>query len=59
MFIAGAITVFLNQQAVMRYLGPTAKKPVAYGVASVSGQSWPLLLHGPPHFKGIYKRGPA
>jgi hypothetical protein len=27
MFIAGAITVFLNQQAVMRYLGPKASKP--------------------------------
>ncbi|HBE46192.1 MAG TPA: hypothetical protein DDW14_02230, partial [Spirochaetaceae bacterium] len=26
MFIAGAITVFLNQQAVMRYLGPDAKR---------------------------------
>ena len=37
MFIAGAITVFLNQQAVIRYLGPKAPKAVAYGVASVSG----------------------
>lgn len=58
MFIAGAITVFLNQQAVMRYLGPTAKKPVAYGVASVSGAilavcSCTVL----PIFKGIYKKG--
>ncbi|HOX49545.1 MAG TPA: permease, partial [Spirochaetales bacterium] len=26
MFIAGAITVFLNQQAVMRYLGPDANR---------------------------------
>jgi uncharacterized membrane protein YraQ (UPF0718 family) len=58
MFIAGAITVFLNQQAVMRYLGPEAKKPVAYGVASVSGAilavcSCTVL----PLFKGIYKKG--
>lgn len=58
MFIAGAITVFLNQQAVMRYLGPTAKKPLAYGVASVSGAilavcSCTVL----PIFKGIYKKG--
>ncbi|HQO66562.1 MAG TPA: permease, partial [Spirochaetales bacterium] len=37
MFIAGAITVFLNQQAVMRYLGPDANRFTAYGVASVSG----------------------
>ncbi len=58
MFIAGAITVFLNQQAVIRYLGPDAKKPVAYGVASVSGAilavcSCTVL----PIFKGIYKKG--
>jgi uncharacterized membrane protein YraQ (UPF0718 family) len=36
-FIAGAIAVFISQNAVMRYLGPTASKPLAYGVASVSG----------------------
>src|SRR6056297_4295248 len=36
-FIAGAVMVFLNQQAVIRYLGPDAPKPLAYGVASVSG----------------------
>jgi len=58
MFIAGAITVFLNQQAVLRYLGPDAKRPVAYGVASVSGAilavcSCTVL----PIFKGIYKKG--
>jgi len=58
MFIAGAITVFLNQQAVMQYLGPDAKRPVAYGVASVSGAilavcSCTVL----PIFKGIYKKG--
>ncbi len=58
MFIAGAITVFLNQQAVIRYLGPKAPKPVAYGVASVSGAilavcSCTVL----PLLKGIYKKG--
>ena len=37
MFIAGAVTTFLSQQAVLRYLGPTSPKPLAYGVASVSG----------------------
>lgn len=58
MFIAGAIMVFLNQQAVMRYLGPEAKRATAYAVASVSGAilavcSCTVL----PIFKGIYKKG--
>jgi len=58
MFIAGAIGVFLNQQAVMKYLGPKAPKPVAYAVASISGAilavcSCTVL----PLFKGIYKKG--
>lgn len=58
MFIAGAIVVFLNQQAVMKYLGPKANKLVAYSVASVSGAilavcSCTVL----PLFKGIYKKG--
>ena len=58
MFIAGAITVFLNQQSVMRYLGPDASRLSAYGVASVSGAilavcSCTVL----PIFKGIYKKG--
>lgn len=58
MFIAGAIGVFLNQQSVMKYLGPKAPKALAYGVASVSGAilavcSCTVL----PLFKGIYKKG--
>jgi len=58
MFIAGAVVVFLNQQAVMKYLGPKANKLVAYSVASVSGAilavcSCTVL----PLFKGIYKKG--
>jgi len=58
MFIAGAITVFLDQRAVMHYLGPDAKRSTAYGVASVSGAilavcSCTVL----PIFKGIYKKG--
>ena len=57
-FIAGAITIFLNQQAVIKYLGPEAPKLVAYSVASVSGTilafcSCTVL----PLFKGIYKKG--
>ncbi len=57
-FIAGAIMIFLDQQSVIRYLGPDARKIVAYGVASVSGTilavcSCTVL----PIFKGIYKKG--
>ncbi|MBU4194787.1 MAG: permease, partial [Actinobacteria bacterium] len=57
-FIAGGISAFLNQESVMRYFGPEAKKPVAYGVASVSGAilavcSCTVL----PIFMGIYKKG--
>jgi uncharacterized membrane protein YraQ (UPF0718 family) len=57
-FIAGAISVFISQAAVMKYLGAKAKKILAYGVASVSGSvlavcSCTVL----PLFAGIYSRG--
>jgi uncharacterized membrane protein YraQ (UPF0718 family) len=57
-FIAGAIGQFVRQGAVMRYLGASAPRPVAYGVASVSGSvlavcSCTVL----PLFAGIYRRG--
>lgn len=57
-FIAGAISVFLSQNAVMKYLGAGANRVVAYLVASVSGAilavcSCTIL----PLFAGIYKRG--
>lgn len=57
-FIAGAISCFVSQAAVMRYLGPAANKALAYGVASVSGSilavcSCTVL----PLFAGIWKRG--
>ena len=57
-FIAGAISVFVRQDSVLRYLGPTAPKPVAYGVASISGSvlavcSCTVL----PLFAGIYRMG--
>jgi hypothetical protein len=56
--IAGAIAVFISQDAVMKYLGPEAHKTAAYGVASVSGSilavcSCTVL----PLFGGIYRRG--
>lgn len=58
LFIAGAVSVFVSQSAVMKYLGPKANKILAYGVASVSGAilavcSCTIL----PLFSGIYKRG--
>ena len=57
-FIAGAISVFVSQAAVMKYLGPGARKVMSYGVASVSGTilavcSCTVL----PLFAGIWKRG--
>ncbi len=57
-FIAGAIGEFVSQGAVLRYLGSSAKRTVAYGVASVSGAilavcSCTVL----PLFASIYKRG--
>ncbi|HBE73225.1 MAG TPA: hypothetical protein DDW31_03910, partial [candidate division Zixibacteria bacterium] len=36
-FIAGAISVFVSQESVLRYLGHKANRVLAYGVASVSG----------------------
>lgn len=57
-FIAGAISVFVSQAAVMKYFGAKANKVLSYGVASVSGTilavcSCTVL----PLFSGIYKRG--
>jgi uncharacterized membrane protein YraQ (UPF0718 family) len=57
-FIAGAIGEFVSQRAVLRYLGARAPRPVAYGVAAVSGSilavcSCTVL----PLFASIYRRG--
>ncbi len=57
-FIAGAISVFVSQASVMKYLGAKANKVLAYGVASVSGTilavcSCTVL----PLFTGIYRMG--
>ena len=56
--IAGVISVFVSQGAVMKYFGAKAKKWVAYTVASVSGAilavcSCTVL----PLFSSIHKRG--
>ncbi len=58
LFIAGAISCFVSQAAVMKYLGPTANTAAAYAVASVSGTilavcSCTVL----PLFAGIWTRG--
>jgi uncharacterized protein len=57
-WIAGAIAAFVQQAAVLRYLGPKANPVLAYGVASVSGTilavcSCTVL----PLFAGIYRMG--
>jgi uncharacterized membrane protein YraQ (UPF0718 family) len=57
-FIAGAISVFISQTAVLKYFGAQARKALAYSVASVSGTvlavcSCTVL----PLFAGIYTRG--
>lgn len=57
-FIAGVISVFINQAAVIKYFGAQAKKWVSYAIASISGSilavcSCTIL----PLFSGIYKRG--
>ncbi len=57
-FIAGAIGLFVSQGAVIQYLGPHARKLVAYPVAAASGTvlavcSCTVL----PLFAGIHKRG--
>lgn len=57
-FIAGAISVFISQQSVIKYLGSNAKKFISYSVAAVSGTvlavcSCTVL----PLFAGIYARG--
>ncbi|MBN1620697.1 permease [candidate division WOR-3 bacterium] len=57
-FIAGAIAVFISQNAVLKYFGAKANKLLSYGVASVSGTilavcSCTVL----PLFGSIYMRG--
>lgn len=58
LFIAGAITTFLSQASVMRYLGPKANKLLAYSVASVSGCVLAVCSCSVlPMFAGIYSLG--
>jgi len=58
MFIAGAISIFVRKNSILKYLGSDAKKHLSYGIASVSGAilavcSCTIL----PLFAGIRKRG--
>ncbi|MCP3944042.1 MAG: permease [Desulfobacteraceae bacterium] len=57
-FIAGAVSVFISKDSVIRYFGGQANKFISYGIASISGTilavcSCTVL----PLFAGIYKRG--
>jgi uncharacterized protein len=58
LLIAGAISVFLKGEAVIRYLGAGARKLLAYAVASVSGAVLAVCSCSVlPLFAGIYTRG--
>lgn len=58
LFIAGAISTFLSKEAVLRHLGPKAKKVEAYSVASVSGTVLAVCSCSVlPMFAGIYRVG--
>lgn len=58
MFIAGAISTFMSQASVMRYLGPNSNRTLAYGVASVSGTVLAVCSCSVlPMFAGIYAMG--
>lgn len=57
-FIAGAISVFVSKESVIKYFGAKAKKVLSYSIASISGTvlavcSCTVL----PLFAGIYTRG--
>ncbi|UCC96747.1 MAG: permease [Phycisphaerales bacterium] len=58
LFIAGAITTFLSQTSVLRYLGPRANPVLAYAVASVAGCVLAVCSCSVlPMFAGIYSLG--
>jgi uncharacterized membrane protein YraQ (UPF0718 family) len=58
MFIAGGIATFFSKEAVLRHLGPKAKRVEAYSVASVSGTVLAVCSCSVlPMFAGIYRVG--
>lgn len=57
-FIAGAVSIFISRDSVVKYFGSSANKFISYSIASLSGAilavcSCTVL----PLFSGIYKRG--
>ncbi len=57
-FIAGAVSIFISRDSVVKYFGSGANKFISYSIASLSGAilavcSCTVL----PLFSGIYKRG--
>jgi len=58
LFIAGAITTFLSKEAVLKHLGPKARRVEAYSVASISGTILAVCSCSVlPMFTGIYRVG--
>ena len=58
MFIAGAISTFLSQASVMRYLGPKSNRFLAYTVGALSGCILAVCSCSVlPMFAGIYVMG--
>ncbi|MBM4042726.1 MAG: permease [Planctomycetes bacterium] len=58
MFIAGAISTFLSQASVMRYLGPKSPRFLAYTVGAVAGCILAVCSCSVlPMFAGIYAMG--
>lgn len=58
MFIAGAISTFLSQASVLRYLGPNSPRFVAYTVGAVAGVILAVCSCSVlPMFAGIYAMG--
>lgn len=56
--ISGAIVVFMSQAAVLKHMGPRAKRVKAYGVASVSGVILAVCSCSVlPMFASIRKKG--
>lgn len=58
LFIAGGMVTFLSKEAILRHLGPKARKAEAYSVASVSGTVLAVCSCSVlPMFTGIYRVG--
>lgn len=43
-FIAGAISIFVSKEAVIKYSGTRAKRILAHSIASVSKTTWAVTL---------------